>query len=546
MSPPQGWGISAGSWFPGLTAFASFYRAYSAMKGSSERLNYSLRKVLTGTHNVAKKIAQKRCKRAARFSVSCMTTRLTVSAVKAGCRKGMNVFLPLALLVIACVGVGLQHSKPKGGWPSPASYMGLLALILLAGFAIHKFAPPSDFSPISLAAVIGLVTVLAATLIEQIDAPTASLIALGAVGPAALILGSTKPLDESLMAAPAAAALCALVLQSRSGFIAALVVALSCIAAAFGFHSDLSFSAPSAGVVLFGAAALVGLAGIAFERLVPKASKAWPVIACIALAAIAYAASIKYLMLGPGWVGVAIAPIVALLASWLTEASGENQTFPLLVTAALWLGLATAAFGLSKSFGVSLALVLSVATLAILNADKALLATGPMFAVVLTQLFRQLHPDAVRSVDVGQNYILIGLAAGALFPLLPLEWLQEKAGLSASRKAAGGFIWAVTLCAAPVLIGIYLAPKGLVGFAAGLGFAGLLAANRERPLLVISLSAGVGCLTLLEYGWMGDLTDMARPDKIHWLLYSALACGCVAAILAALTFQVRKPIAEPA
>jgi hypothetical protein len=32
MSPPQGWGISAGSWFPGLTAFASFYRAYSAMK----------------------------------------------------------------------------------------------------------------------------------------------------------------------------------------------------------------------------------------------------------------------------------------------------------------------------------------------------------------------------------------------------------------------------------------------------------------------------------------------------------------------------------
>ena len=458
----------------------------------------------------------------------------------------MNVFLPLALLAILVVSLVLQHQRPAGRWPSSSDGIALLVLFAGAGVLLFKLTPPQQLSPIAAAAAAGVFAILAATIFEAMGLPTCGLIALGALGPAALLALTPKPLDSALMALPAAAALSSLVLPSRSSFLVTIVAALGCISAAFGLNNDLSFVSPSAGIVLFGAVALVGLGGLGFNRLAPNAAKIWPIVACVLLAAIGYGASVKYLSLGPGWVGLAAAPVVALLAYWLFETTQKEESFPLLVAAALWLGLATAAFGLSKAFGVSLALLLAVGTLAVLEADRAIVTVGPMIAVVLTQLFRQIHPNAVRSVDVGQHYILIGLAIGALLPLLPYEWLFERAELKAAKKAAGNLIWAALLCAAPLLIGIYLAPKGLVGFVAGLGLAGLFAGARKSPILVTTLSLGVACLSILEYSWMSDLTGLERPEKIRLFLYAGFALACIAAVLAALSMQPRKGLAEAA
>lgn len=455
----------------------------------------------------------------------------------------MNIALPFACLGIAVLSLTLRHQKPStptSTWILGA-VLGLLVLIL--GSVASRVGAPDQMSPIWIGLGLGALAVAVGALIDGWGPHASALLAIGAAAPAFVLALATTGLDSAALAASSEAGVAALVFRLRSSSLVALCVSGVCLAIVLGSHSDSSFVHPAGGVVLTAGMALVSIASATMSRITPKWDRIAPPFISFLILVIAYAASIRYLSLGPGWIGLCLAPVAALIAYWLASTEDSRpDAFGLLVSAAIWLGLATAAFGLTKSFGVSLALVLAIGTLISLNADRALVSVGPLLAVVLTQTFKAIHPDAARSVDVGQHYVLIGLVLGALLPLIPEEWLERVKPPGEWRRTAAVALWVAILCASPLLIGIYLAPRGLMGFVAGLGFSGFFGSLRSPVALTVpALSAGLGCLTIKTYGWMGDLANLPRNDKIHWIEVGAFCLIVAAAVFTALGMGQRRP-----
>jgi hypothetical protein len=459
-------------------------------------------------------------------------------ATRAGRRTGMNIALPFACLGIVIVSLALRHEKPSGSAPHPGSWLLLLVAVGASGaIAQHLGSPRIGAIWMGLVAGAGAAAIAAA--IDRWKPHVSALIALGAVAPASVLMFAPGAYSAAL-AASFGTGVAALVFRLKGPALVSTIASVVCLSSVIATQSDSSFALPWAGVAVTVGIALASLASAVLSRIVPNWDRLSPVFVACVIAAIAYAASIRYLSLGGGWIGLCLAPVAALIAYWLsaTEDSGPDA-FGLLVSAAIWMGLATAAYGLSKSFGVSLALVLAMGTLVALDTDRAIASSGPLLAIVLTQAFRAIHPDAARSIEVGQHYVLIGLVLGALVPLLPEQWLDRVKPPEGWRRSLAVAVWITTLAAVPLLVGIYLAPKGLLGFVAGLGLSGFFGGLRSPVTLTVpALSAGLCCLTFQTYSWMGDLTDLPRDDKVHWIEYGTI--GLLVATVALIALGAGK------
>jgi len=220
---------------------------------------------------------------------------------------------------------------------------------------------------------------------------------------------------------------------------------------------------------------------------------------------------------------LAFAPVVALVAFWLQDSRENNESFLLIVVSIVWIGLATVAFGMAKGFGIALASAMGIGFLILLSSDKALVSAGPILALALHRVFREVHPDVAEAIDVGQHYALIGLALGALVPLLPEEWLERVRSAAVWRAALGSGLWTALGLTAPVLLALFLAPKGLLGFVTGLGFSGFFGAMRAQTKpVVLAFATGIGTLAVVEYGWIENLDAFTRDQKIHWFIWCAV------------------------
>ncbi len=171
-------------------------------------------------------------------------------------------------------------------------------------------------------------------------------------------------------------------------------------------------------------------------------------------------------------------------------------------------------------------------------------------------MFREVHVVATRALDIGQHYELIGLALGALTPLMPVEWLRTRWELLGLRLPTTSVLWMFLLALIPVGCALVLGPKGVVGFVAGLGFAALIQSlktdsrfriqdsgsgvsrgDAENPsiadarLHTLSLGVGMAAATTFTFQFLGDNTTLSRDEKISILVPLAMVLFVVAVLL---------------
>ncbi len=291
-----------------------------------------------------------------------------------------------------------------------------------------------------------------------------------------------------------------------------------------------------------GIAALIGLVSNRSEKKGAQFLDALPgFLSVLILLILGFVVGNRVVESNEAWLIFDGAVLAAAITHWVIRPDGRYDSFAVLLSAVVWIGIATLAFSYYRGFGMSIAALGAVLTLITLGNVRALLAVGPLIGLVFYRVLRESHVDAVRALDIGQHYAVIGLAFGMVAALLPGEWIVRRArpGLGTSL---GRLLWSVALGVLPVAMAVVLGAKGMVGFVAGLGMAGFVDAMRGSvtplPLLFIGGSASI---VVVAYDWLAKLLDMTRESKqiaFYWIAGCALVIGLLIAI-------VSKPDPEP-
>lgn len=271
---------------------------------------------------------------------------------------------------------------------------------------------------------------------------------------------------------------------------------------------------------------LVAAAAATVGRYVGRSQPPARALAALGLMALgAVTIGQRYLGIQDAWTLTIAGLLAGVVTHWLL-AEDRTDLLNLLISAILWVGLATLGFALRRGYGMSLCLFGGFAALALLGNRRGLLALGPLAGLVFYRVFREMHIDATRSLDIGQHYALIGMLIGAILPLLPLDWRSDLGGDATSTKAGVmRLLWTVLLIGIPLFIGSILGPKGIVGFVAGLGFAAIIEAIRGKDsLAALGLGTGLAFTSTILYGWLGDYAKLTREEKLSalWPLAAAL------------------------
>lgn len=256
----------------------------------------------------------------------------------------------------------------------------------------------------------------------------------------------------------------------------------------------------------------------------------------VALLLIGYLACWQYLsssLLANLWFGgVVVGAAVHLLLS------GEEQpeAFRFVLAAVIWLGAATVAFGLNLGYGMSVTLLAGAAALVLFGSVRGLMAIAVAAAILIYRMFRELFPEEAKALDIGQHYTMVGLAIGALLPLLPLEWARGMK-IAGWRTTAATVVWLLILLGLPVAAAVLLGSKGAIGMVVGLSFAAIVEGLRGSVgLAPAGIAMGLGSLTVLSYGWLGDWTDLERAVKLR----AVIVVSVVALILGAALFGLSR------
>lgn len=441
---------------------------------------------------------------------------------------------PLFLVLAVLAGVALL-----AGWKWGEDLPGFMpsAWGLLLGFAVAGLSYAAEQAPTRLAGVatplaIGLAGVGVASTagVELASYVSLGLVAGAGLGAWILSAGSDEATWPSLAAIYATAAFAANYLGGISP----------------------GEKAGEAGLALGLVAVLSALLGVGIARLLEKqrGSVRAGMSVVVALVLLLLGGTIvgrRYLYLDDTWLIFNGAVGLALAVHWLLPERVLKNSLGFLLGAVLWIALATLAFGLRKGFGMSLALLGGSSALLILGNRRALMTMGPLLALVVFRVFRESHTDALRALDIGQHYAIVGLLIGAALPLIPLDWSRQVASSRVAGIAFAAAIWFALLVAVNPAMGLLLGAKGVVGFLVGLGLSSAIEGLRGGfSLQMLSLPAGMGALATVIYGWLGDRLDQTRDEKVQMLPYVLGAIFVLAALIAALTNRTGGTVEEPA
>lgn len=262
--------------------------------------------------------------------------------------------------------------------------------------------------------------------------------------------------------------------------------------------------------------------------------------------------------LGIGALGVFrylyLADLFTLLFAGMVVAVGvflvgeEDSTPPsglrILLGALIVLGAGAWAFSLRHGFGMSV-LMLSIGTFAaLLGSDRVLTVLSPLLSLVLLRVLIEWAGGGA-AVDLGQHYVLMGFAAGALLPLAAVQWRDR------GSPAWSSALWQVLILGISVFAAIFLGRAGASGLLLGLMVAPLAATllsgrseGSEMPGVWEGVRAAVLCGSA---GLVVILTTMVTPTglvsrsaKVTALVWALAATVVISALL---TMGGRKGIA---
>ena len=255
----------------------------------------------------------------------------------------------------------------------------------------------------------------------------------------------------------------------------------------------------------------------------------------------------RYLYLRDTWQIFGFAVVTALVINWFMPDTRRTNALRFLIAAVAWIALGTIAFGLRKGYGMSVALLGGMSMLVLLGNRRALMTLGPLLALVMFRVFREIHPDAYRAIDIGQHYAVIGLLLGASLTLIPIEWSRIlKPGSGDGNTAGAAFLWMLLLVGLLPAAAILLGAKGLVGLVAGLGIGAFIEGMRGGASLhALSLGASFAAIAAISYGWLGEQLDKTRDDKLG-VLYSVVAALIIIALIIAWVSPRQEDGIEPA
>jgi len=411
----------------------------------------------------------------------------------------MNTALPLVALGIAVLGV-LLAPKPEVK-PGRVNVLPSILLILISvGPGLWWRDTFSALLPASIAFGGGVLVALFLRFLESSRETSAAT----ELGFAAALAGFIGWLDPAYVVPAQMAAIAGLGFgawvsgdfrERRISMPAAVALYAAVIIAADFMGAKALSNQPGATTgTMFGLAgaisALIGLVANRSEKKGSESLVATPRFIAIAILMIlGFVVGSRLVASQEAWMIFLGSVVAATILHWTIRPDASDDSLAFLVGSVIWIGIATLSFSYLQGFGMAIASVGAVLTLLILGNPRALLAAGPLIGLTFYRVLRESHVDAVRALDIGQHYAVIGVAFGVVVALLPSEWLERRCKETTASQV-GRTLWAVTLGLIPVAMSVVLGAKGIVGFIAGLGLAGLVEGVRNRSAIVPLIVAG--------------------------------------------------------
>lgn len=430
-----------------------------------------------------------------------------------------------------------ETQSPSGGQAKPQWFMGLLltaGICAAAILAALKFSDTSkDWMPLAIAAASGAVgAFLMGVLCPNLKpSAAASAVPMGLGGFVSAMFvqklgGDSAQVCLSLTLGASLSSLgMAAAVGSRKGQVgfefalalggASLLNALG----AFNGEQKVLHSWHLAGSILvIGAALLALLVGGIFRGM--KMQKPW-LEACLVAVLLAGAtfflggnifmeSQLLYLLLfGLG---------AALVVSWLLPENAQSGTFSFVLASAIWVSIATVSFGFLRGFGMGTVLLAAVIGFTLFGSRKGLVTLGPLFALTLYRLFREMFTDATQALDIGQHYAILGILIGMLLVLGPIEWARSRALRDALNTVSVALV-EVAILLACITGAILLGAKGSVGLGIGFGIGAVAAGLRnEKSPAVILQGLALSSVLILSFDPLSGLMDLDRDQKVRLLI----------------------------
>lgn len=234
------------------------------------------------------------------------------------------------------------------------------------------------------------------------------------------------------------------------------------------------------------------------------------------------------------------AVLLALFTHWLIEADKENA-LRFGIASAIWVAAATLAFAERKAYGMAVMASVGALLLLSMGSFRAMLSMGPAIGLVFYRMFRNEYPEASRALDLGQHYAIVGMLLGVMLALVAAQWFADSGEKPSAKGYWAGLVWIVLFVMVPLAATVLLGPKGVAGYAVGLGVASFVEGFRgQASLLPLVSGTALAFLFTATYGWIGDIELLTRAEKTGVILRYALDIVGLAVVLVLLSANRKR------
>lgn len=294
-----------------------------------------------------------------------------------------------------------------------------------------------------------------------------------------------------------------------------------------GEHGYLSAS------VLFLSAAIAIMMGVGIgRRIAPKQQSSAFLLASVLFVVGIWLVSERFLWRRDvAWCG-SLGVAAALLSIWVGSTT-NGSSLKQLISAVIWLGVATVAFGLERGYGMAAAAISGFAILGFYGSKSLCASMGPLIGLIIYRSFREAFPDASRAFDIGQHYAMIGLLVAVVASMLPSELVSQWRARAFKSTGLFALVLGVALMVAAAGTITLLGAKGAVGWIVGCGIASVAAAFAGRSAYgVLAAGSGLACALGTLYSGLMKWIDLSRDQKVHAMIWCMVILAACVLILA--------------